>query len=174
MAHLLKRRLLLLLGTAPHLPSFTALATSGRQVTMSSTADLPTTMQCVKYGDLASVVTDQPVPKPKPGHILVKVKVAGLNPVDAKNVLGDKLPHTWKNAHALLQRYIRESIPGFDFAGVCVQSSTDAYKPGDRVFGTIPPFGGSVAEYVSAPLDQVAHMSSKMTFEQAGALPLVG
>lgn len=132
-------------------------------------------MKCVQYGDLTKVIADHPVPKAKPGHILVAVKVAGLNPVDAKNVLGDKLPHTWKNTHALLRRYIRTSIPGFDFAGVCVQApSSSPYQVGDRVFGTMPPFGGTLAEYVCAPLDQVAPMPAALSYEQAAALPLVG
>jgi len=135
---------------------------------------LPESMKCVMYGDLKTVRTDQPVPKPKSGHILVQVQAAGLNPVDAKNVLGDKLPHKWKRSHALLERYIRSSIPGFDFAGVCVHSSCDEYNPGDKVFGTMPPFGGTLAEYVCAPLDQVAPMPEKISFEQAAALPLVG
>jgi NADPH:quinone reductase-like Zn-dependent oxidoreductase len=144
--------------------------------TMSSSATMPTDMKCVFYGDLNKVQTI-PVPKHKPGHLLVQVKAVGLNPVDAKDVFGDKLPHSWSTGHAVIRWYIKDKIPGFDFAGVVVASSssgaTDEYQPGDKVYGTMPPFTGSLAEYVDAPLDQVCHMPENFSFEEAAATPLV-
>jgi threonine dehydrogenase-like Zn-dependent dehydrogenase len=134
--------------------------------TMSSSASITNDMKCVFYGDLNKVQTI-PVPKHKPGHLLVQVKAVGLNPVDAKDVFG----------HAVVRWYIKDKIPGFDFAGVVVASSssgaTDEYQPGDKVYGTMPPFTGSLAEYVDAPLDQVCHMPENFSFEEAAATPLV-
>jgi NADPH:quinone reductase-like Zn-dependent oxidoreductase len=140
--------------------------------TMSSST-IPTEMKCVFYGDLKKVQDRFPVPKLTIGHVLVQVKAVGLNPVDAKNVVGDKLPHNWSTGHAMVRWYIKNKIPGFDFAGVCVASTTDEYQPGDKVFGTTPPFAGSLAEFVSAPLDQVCHMPENLSFEDAAAIPLV-
>lgn len=129
-------------------------------------------MKCVFYGDLKTLQTI-PIPKHTNGHLLVNVKAVGLNPVDAKEVFGDKLPHSWSTGHAVNRWYIQNKIPGFDFAGVCVASSNDEYKPGDKIYGTMPPFKGTLAEFVNAPLDQVCHMPNNMTFEEAAATPLV-
>jgi NADPH:quinone reductase-like Zn-dependent oxidoreductase len=48
------------------------------------------------------------------------------------------------------------------------------YKAGDTVFGTIPPFCGSFAEYVRAPTDFISHKPKNMSFAEACAIPLVG
>lgn len=129
-------------------------------------------MKCIKYGDLSLIQTIA-MPKAKRNHLLVQVQAAGLNPVDAKNVIGDKLPDSWKTAHSLVHWSIRSNIPGFDFSGVCVEPF-GPYDAGDRVFGTMPPFHGSLAEFVNVPLHQVARMPESLSFEQAAALPLVG
>jgi NADPH:quinone reductase-like Zn-dependent oxidoreductase len=66
-----------------------------------------------------------------------------------------------------------------------VQTYTSTYSVGEKVFGTMPPFQGTCAEYIKVPLDQVWHMplcyydtSSKkkipLSFVQAAAMPLVG
>jgi reticulon-4-interacting protein 1, mitochondrial len=144
-----------------------------RSIGTMSSSTIPTEMKCVYYGDLKKVQDGIPVPQLTMGHLLVRVKAVGLNPVDAKDVFGDKLPHSWSTGHALVRWFIQKKIPGFDFAGVCVASSTDEYQPGDQVYGTMPPLTGSLAEYVSAPLDQVCHMPENFSFEEAAATPLV-
>jgi NADPH:quinone reductase-like Zn-dependent oxidoreductase len=149
--------------------------------TMSLSTGIPTEMKCVFYGDLKKVQEGIPVPKLTIGHLLVRVEAVGLNPVDAKDVFGDKLPHSWSTGHAAVRWFIENKIPGIDFAGVVVgvaaaSSSTtdeDEYQPGDKVYGTMPPFAGSLAEFVSAPLDQVCHMPKNFSFEEAAATPLV-
>jgi reticulon-4-interacting protein 1, mitochondrial len=123
------------------------------------------------------------------GHVLVKVISAGLNPVDAKNVIGDKLPESWTTVHGWIRRYIlSHKIPGFDFAGVCMEdvslelpnSPTSGLRlrqklsVGDNVFGIMPPFGGTLAEYISVPLHQICRMPHNLSFVEAAALPLVG
>jgi NADPH:quinone reductase-like Zn-dependent oxidoreductase len=139
-------------------------------------------MRCIVYGDedgqqsspLRLVSRIIPTPKQgRSGHILVRVKVAGLNPVDAKDIMGDKLPANWRIAKRWLRWYIRNNIPGFDFAGTVVENFS-GFAVDDKVFGTTPPFVGTLAEYISVPVDQVCHMPSNYTFEQAAALPLVG
>jgi NADPH:quinone reductase-like Zn-dependent oxidoreductase len=145
--------------------------------TMSTSTTIPTEMKCVFYGDLKKVQEGIPVPKLTIGHLLVRVEAVGLNPVDAKDVFGDKLPHSWDTGHAAVRWFIQDKIPGIDFAGVCVAASTttddEQYQPGDKVYGTMPPFAGSLAEFVSAPLDQVCHMPENFSFEEAAATPLV-
>jgi NADPH:quinone reductase-like Zn-dependent oxidoreductase len=74
-----------------------------------------------------------------PNSTLVRVSYAALNPVDYKV---PEMP--------LLGRLAFSSgIPGMDFAGTVVASTTSNLQPGTRVFGMLaPPFGGTLGEYV--------------------------
>ena len=88
-------------------------------------------------------------------------KAAGLNPSDAKNVLGrmhqTKVPRT----------------PGRDFAGIVVEG-TEAYPVGAEVFGSWGDLGfasdGSRAEYVKVPVEAVQPKPRALTFEQAATV----
>jgi len=72
-----------------------------------------------------------------------------------------------------LRSYVSNKIPGFDFAGTVVEAQ-HGFAPGDKVFGTMPPMEGTLAEYISVPLDQICYMPKNYSFRQAAALPLVG
>jgi NADPH:quinone reductase-like Zn-dependent oxidoreductase len=97
-------------------------------------------------------------PMPGPGSLLIAVKAAGLNPSDAKNVLG-RIPQTKV-----------PRIPGRDFAGI-VEVGTAAYPVGMEVFGSGGTLGfardGSHAEYVEVPTEVVQPKPRALTFEQA-------
>jgi NADPH:quinone reductase-like Zn-dependent oxidoreductase len=141
---------------------------------------LPSTMKCIIYGRDRPLIQIRPTPIERNGHVLVRVEAVGLNPVDAKDVIGDKLPHTWTYMRSWLRSYIISNrIPGFDFAGTCVDNFQHLgdQKPflyGDKVFGTMPPLQGTLAEYISVPLSQISPMPNNLKFEEAAALPLVG
>ena len=143
---------------------------------------IPSHMKCIVYGRDRPILKIVPTPKPKKDHILVRVKAVGLNPVDAKEVIGDKLPHHWKISRSFIRSYVIASkIPGFDFSGTCVVddshdlcTGSQIFSNGDKVFGTMPPLQGSLAEYISVPLDQICAMPRNFTFLEAAALPLVG
>lgn len=104
-------------------------------------------------------------------HVLVRVRAAGLNPVDAKHVIGDKLPSFM---NFLSHRIVQGSIIGFEFSGQIVTDDSGCYQPGDAIFGTMPPFAGTLAEYVVAPNDQICHMPTNLSYAEAACLPLVG
>jgi NADPH:quinone reductase-like Zn-dependent oxidoreductase len=163
-------------------PDCPSLASS---LTMSSPSkNLPSKMRCIIYGGskrgLQIVTRPTPVVSRTGNTVLVKVHCAGLNPVDAKDVMGDKLPHSWTRARGLVQSYIANKIPGFDFSGTVVDTSSEqsehqsSFQPGDKVFGCMPPLQGSLAEYICVPTDQICYMPRNYTFAQAAALPLVG
>src|ERR1700751_47916 len=100
-------------------------------------------------------------PMPGPGSLLIAVKAAGLNPSDAKNVLG-RMPQTKV-----------PRIPGRDFAGI-VEVGTEAYPIGKEVFGSGGTLGfthdGSHAEYVEVPAEAVQPKPRALTFEQAASV----
>jgi len=106
--------------------------------------------------------------------VLVKVVAVGLNPVDAKFVIRDKLGFDWKRTRRWLHNLlIRDTRVGFDFAGI-VDQSHPQFEIGTRVYGTMPPLQGSCGEYVSVPVHQIAEAPQSLSLEECAALPLVG
>jgi len=128
-----------------------------------------------KNGHVAMITRDTGIPACRQfDKVLVKVYCAGLNPADAKEIMGDKVPHSWKSARSLLKWHLQDKTPGFDFAGEVMACPSGFYSRGDYVFGTMPPFQGSLSEYVIAPVDQVCLKPTSLTMEEAAAFPLVG
>ena len=122
----------------------------------------------------------KPVKRCCRGVVLCEVRSCGANPVDAKYVIGDKFPESWL---PWASRRVAGSTPGFDFSGVVIQAPAGSgFAAGDEVFGfaedpsSLRPWRslhGSFCEVVNAPLDQVAHKPSKLSWQEAAAAPLV-
>jgi NADPH:quinone reductase-like Zn-dependent oxidoreductase len=112
----------------------------------------------------------QEVEKPTPAdnELLVRVRAASLNFVDAGMVRGPLVGR-------LIFGLRKPKFTGFgqDFAGVVetVGSNVTEFKPGDEVFGGKR---GAVAEYVCVRKERVALKPADITFEQAGAVTLAG
>ncbi|MER5484136.1 NADP-dependent oxidoreductase [Streptomyces sp. NPDC002812] len=115
-------------------------------------------------------LTEVPEPKVAPGEVLVRVKAAGVNPVD------------WKLASGYLDSILEVRypvIPGWDLAGVveAVGEDTFDYAVGDEVYGYVRKEWvelGTYAELVSAPVRTLARKPRELTFEQAAGIPLAG
>ncbi|MEH6378666.1 NADP-dependent oxidoreductase [Streptomyces sp. KLMMK] len=113
---------------------------------------------------LRLVETDRPVPGPT--EILVRVRAAGVNPVD------------WKTRAR--GSYYTGDIPpfglGFDVSGVveAVGDGVTLYAPGDEVYGMprFPHPAGAYAEYVAAPARHFAPKPQGLDHVQAAGLPL--
>lgn len=106
--------------------------------------------------------TNVSIPKPDSSSILLRVKAAGVNPVD-----------TYIRAGAYARTPSLPYIPGSDCAGVVeeVGSEVKGFKKGDRVFaGGVS--SGSYAEYAVASADKVYPLSAELSFEQGAALPV--
>src|SRR6478736_2629546 len=107
-------------------------------------------------------------PMPKDNELLVRVRAASLNFIDAGLVRGPSVLR-WMSGLR------KPKFTGFgrDFAGVveAVGKDVPEFKPGDEVFGVK---WGAIAEYVCARKDRVALKPANITFEQAGALGLAG
>jgi|TARA_B110000967_G_scaffold187779_1_gene209990 NADPH:quinone reductase-like Zn-dependent oxidoreductase len=118
------------------------------------------------------VVTNRPLPSPSQTALLVRVKACAVNPVDAKGVIGDKLPPVFAK---FARRMIDGQGVGFDLSGVVEHAPLNSgFQVGDEVFGAVPPFRGALAELVSVPLDQICLKPTTLTHAQAAALVLPG
>lgn len=105
-------------------------------------------------------------------YVVCRMHGGGVNPVDAKFLYGDKLPHA---CLPLVQRKIEAHVCGIDFSGVVVEAPAGCqYAVGDRVFGTIPPLAGTFAEYVCAPIDSIGLLPENLSFAEGCVVPLVG
>ncbi|THA23731.1 NADP-dependent oxidoreductase [Streptomyces sp. RKND-216] len=115
-------------------------------------------------------LTEQPDPKVAPDHVLVRVKAAGVNPVDWKVASGG-LDAIYETRFPL--------IPGWDVSGVVEALGVDAteFEVGDEVMGYLrkDEIGhGTYAELVAAPVRALARKPSSLSWEQAAGLPLAG
>lgn len=107
-------------------------------------------------------------PEPDVGEVLVRVRAAGVNPID------------WKIRRGRL-RLLRPArfplILGFDVAGevAAVGPEVADFEPDDRVFAMLAsPHGGGYAEYAVAGAGAVARLPAGLSFEEGAALPLAG
>jgi NADPH:quinone reductase-like Zn-dependent oxidoreductase len=108
------------------------------------------------------------VPPCAPDGVLVRVKAAGVNPVDFKirgGYMAAKLPFHFP------------VILGWDVAGVVEEAGAAVtwFRPGDQVYGYVRRHHleyGTYAEYTTAPEGFFAHMPPELSFEEAAALPL--
>ncbi|GIJ51241.1 NADPH:quinone reductase [Virgisporangium aliadipatigenens] len=114
-------------------------------------------------------IGDLPVPAVTDGTVLIRVRAAGLNPMDnaiAGGWLAGLIPHEYP------------LVLGRDAAGVvaAVGAGVDHVKPGDEVFGHVvlaPPIqAGTLAEYALLPAAAVALKPAGLDFVRAAALPL--
>jgi len=107
---------------------------------------------------------DAPTPTPKAGEILVRVRAAGVNPVD------------WKIREGHLGKVPFPSIMGVDFSGQveALGPGARAFQEGDEVFGQVADDSGGYAEYAIAMESQVARKPSGLDHIKAAALPVAG
>ncbi len=123
--------------------------------------DQPGSAEILRLGEV-------PTPElPGPSHLRVRLKAAGVNPVDTK---------LRKNG-----TYFPESLPvilGCDGAGVVENAgeTVTRFKPGDEVYfchGGIGGAPGNYAEFAVIHEDHAAAKPKTLTFAQAAAVPLV-
>lgn len=135
---------------------------------------MSSTMQAMTYAQYGGTEvleqTRRPTPKVAPGAVLIRVKAAGVNPVDWKLMSG--------GLDGLLDVNF-PVIPGWDVAGVveAVGFDTPEFKVGDEVYSygrrdTV--HGGTFAELVALPVALVAHKPASLSWAEAAALPLTG
>jgi NADPH:quinone reductase-like Zn-dependent oxidoreductase len=126
------------------------------------------------YGSSDEVIEinkDAPAPNdPSAGKVLVKIKAAGINPVD------------WKIREGYMQQMIPLQFPsslGADFSGVIekVGQGVSEFRQGDEVYGQASMLSGgsgAFAEMALANADTIAHKPKSLSHPEAAGLPLVG
>jgi NADPH:quinone reductase-like Zn-dependent oxidoreductase len=123
------------------------------------------------FGDPSAIHRlDVPDPPVGPDYVLIRVKAAGVNPVDAKVRDGSMrggFPHFFP------------LVLGWDAAGVVEQvgPAVRNFAAGDEVFAYCRKDyigGGTYADYVSVRPFHVARKPESASWAEAGAVPLAG
>ncbi|MCI2423391.1 NADP-dependent oxidoreductase [Saccharopolyspora sp. K220] len=114
-------------------------------------------------------VEEVAAPAPIPTEVQVRVRAAGVNPVDYKTRAGEG------DAAVLGEPPFRL---GWDVSGVVsdVGFGVNRFSPGDEVFGMpwFPRQAGAYAEFVTAPAREFMAKPEALSHVEAGALPLAG
>ena len=122
------------------------------------------------YGENAVFETVE-IKKPeiKAGHVLVKIAASSVNTVDTMiRSMGKDLPLS-PDTPAIL---------GMDFAGTveAVGDGVKDYSIGNQIYGCaggLANLPGTLAEYIVADSNLIAHKPKKLSMREAAALPLV-
>ena len=118
-----------------------------------------------RYGELALEEID--APEPGPEHVLVRVRAAGVNPLDYHELRG-----TPRLARVVLGlRRPKHARRGVDVAGTveAVGAEVTSIGPGDNVYGI---GRGSFGELVRATENVLAPKPAQLSFEEAAAIPV--
>jgi len=102
---------------------------------------------------------DKPVPTDN--EVLIKIHAVSVNAADYRSVQMGIIP--------------KKKIFGADIAGrvECLGKNIRLFKVGDEVLGDLGSFGfGGFAEYAVAPEKALIQKPTKLTFEEAAALPM--
>ena len=125
-----------------------------------------TTMQAIQaqdYGEPEVLVLEQaPRPEPNADQVLIRLKAAGVNPVD------------WKIRSGAYKQFMELNFPwtpGLEGSGIIeeVGESVTALKNGDEVYGFVT---GGYAEYALAVANEVQPKPARLSFEEAASLPM--
>jgi alcohol dehydrogenase len=121
--------------------------------------------------DVIEIDQNTPAPNdPSEGKVLVKIKAAGVNPID------------WKISEGYLQQIMPIEFPstlGWDFSGIVEKAGAGVsdIKQGDEVYGQssiVMGGSGTFAEMALANADNIARKPITLSHEEAAGLPTVG
>ena len=120
------------------------------------------------YGGLETMIyEDAPRPQLGEGEVLIRVRAAGVNPID------------WKIRQGFLKEVFPYQMPlilGTDLSGVveAVGAGVNALQPGQDVYGVADmTLSGSYAEYAVARAEAIAPKPQSLDYNQAASVPIV-
>lgn len=111
-------------------------------------------------------IKDVPMPEIDEDDVLVKVKYAGVNPLDNMIV---------REEVKLITPYKYPLVMGNEFSGIVEKtgSSVTDFTEGDRVYARMPLNKiGAFAEYVAINKDEIAKIPDYLKFDEAACVPL--
>src|SRR5579872_5370782 len=111
-------------------------------------------------------------PEPQSGEVLVRVRAAGVNPVDYVS-REEPIPLTTGAAGVSLPY-----ILGWDISGevVALGAGVTEFAVGDEVYG-MPRFPGEAkaySQYTAVPAEDLARKPQRISHEEAAGVPLAG
>ncbi|KAI6183128.1 NADPH:quinone reductase [Aphelenchoides bicaudatus] len=115
-----------------------------------------------EFGDYDKIQVEEGLPVPQAGdkQVLIKVKAAGVNPVDTyiRSGVYAKLPEL-------------PYVVGREGAGVVekIGANVNQFKPGDRVWFAAPN-NGATAEYAAIDVDYIFRLPDRVSFEEGATL----
>jgi NADPH:quinone reductase-like Zn-dependent oxidoreductase len=122
-----------------------------------------------RYGDASAMeLRDVPVPTPGDRQVLVRVRAAGLNPIDYKVRQG---------AMRLVTHLDLPRVAGSELAGLVegIGAGVTRFAVGDRVFARVDKQElGAFATYAVVDETVLARMPRTLDFTDAAGLPLAG
>ena len=144
----------------------------GSYTPMMSPTTMPQMMEAFvlkAYGGPEHTVLEEvPVPKTGSRQLLVKVRAAGLNPVDYGTRKGRLRP---------IQPYRLPAVLGNELAGEVVTCGDQVrrFRVGDRVFARVAKNRmGAFAQFAIVEENHAAVIPASLNFETAAAIPLAG
>src|SRR6267142_2386028 len=136
----------------------------------SATSQTMKAIRIHKYGGPEVLqYEDAPRPKPQAGEVLVRVKAAGVNPIDWK-VREGHMKDFWPHKFPL--------IPGWDLSGVVEEvgpgpAAAGRFKIGDEVYSIPDPTrNGAYADYIVVRESELALKPNSLHHIRAAAVPL--
>jgi len=125
--------------------------------------------QITKYSKKIEVeVNDIPIPEISDNEVLVKVKVAAVNPLEMLIITGSV---------RLIQDYEFPLTLGNELTGVIEKAGRNVrgFKAGDAIYSRLPLAKiGAFAEYVAINVDAIGHLPGNLDFVTGAAAPLTG
>lgn len=125
--------------------------------------------QIQKYSkNIEAQVVDIPIPSIKDNEVLVKVKVAAINPLELLNITGSV---------KLIQDYEMPLVLGNELTGIIekVGNHDCGFKVGDPIYTRLPIEKiGAFAEYVAVDAKSIWHLPQNLDFVTGAGAPLTG
>ena len=111
-------------------------------------------------------IRDVPVPEMKDNDVLVKIRAAGVNPLDNMIIRGEV---------KMIVPYSFPLVMGNEFVGMVekVGRNVKRFQPGDRVYGRMELKRiGAFAEYAAVDQGAIARVPEYLSDEEAASVPL--
>ncbi|MGB4661250.1 MAG: NADP-dependent oxidoreductase [Mobilitalea sp.] len=125
--------------------------------------------QIAKYSkSIATEVNDIPIPEINDNEVLVKVKVAAVNPLEMLIITGSV---------KLIQDYEFPLTLGNELTGVIekIGRKVQGFKVGDAIYSRLPLTKiGAFAEYAAIDAGAIGHLPANLDFVTGAAAPLTG